>query len=51
MTPYDWANGGSVEIFFTWWVWSYSSGVHAVLMYVYEILAQNYVVLVQGREM
>ena len=51
MVPCDWANSGSVDFFFTWWVWFYLWGVDATLGNGYGVEEQNYVVLLQESEM
>ena len=51
MPPYDWANGGSINVF---WGGEYgfsNVGVGAILRNVCRIQGQNYVTLFQGSEM
>ena len=48
MTPYDWANGGSVDVFFTSWVCFYLKGFDAIPSNGYGIQGQNYVIFLQG---
>ena len=42
MAPYDWANGGSVDVFLTWGVWFYLQGVDAFLGNGYGTKVPNY---------
>ena len=51
MAPYDWANGGSVDVFCMVSMILFLWGVDAILGYGYGIYGQNYVVLLQRSEM
>ena len=51
MILFDWANGGSVDIFLMVSMFLSLWGVDAVLGNGYEISGQNYVILLQGSEM
>ena len=51
MAPYDWANGGSVDVFLDGEYGLLLWGVDAILGNGYGIRGQNYVALLQGSEM
>ena len=51
MAPYDWANGGSVDVFWMVSMVLLLWGVGAILGNGYGIEGQNYVALLQGSEM
>ena len=51
MAPYDWANGGSVDVSLDGECSFTSMGVDAILGNGCEIRGQNYIALLQGSEM
>ena len=51
MAPCNWANGGSVDVFFTWWVWFYLWGLDAILGSECGIEGQHFVALLQASKM